>query len=111
MSSEGQDRADALGWGRRPNRPKTFARNPTIPQKVTNVSIYDKRSGYYMILARRLQMDFGEWRLDELRRIHLPRTSVNKSGRVHVYAHKRTIPPRASSPGKQIEEGLHDRRG
>src|SRR5215213_8329082 len=46
MASEGQDRADALGWGRRPNRPpnrpKTFARNPTIPQKVTNVSIYDK---------------------------------------------------------------------
>src|SRR5215212_5103028 len=33
MSSEGQDRADALGWGRRPNRPKTFARNLTIPHK------------------------------------------------------------------------------
>jgi hypothetical protein len=29
----------------RPNRPKTFARNPTIPQKVTNVSIYDKGPG------------------------------------------------------------------
>src|SRR5215208_4622521 len=31
-----------------PNRPKTYARNPplnpTIPQKVTNVSICDKRS-------------------------------------------------------------------
>jgi hypothetical protein len=26
----------------RPNRPKTFARNPTIPQKVPDVSIYDK---------------------------------------------------------------------
>jgi len=26
----------------RPNRPKTIARNPTIPQKVTNVSIHDK---------------------------------------------------------------------
>jgi hypothetical protein len=26
----------------RPNRPKTIARNPTIPQKVMNVSIYDK---------------------------------------------------------------------
>ena len=26
----------------RPNRPKTFAREPTIPQKVTNVSIYGK---------------------------------------------------------------------
>jgi len=26
----------------RPKRPKTFARNPTIPQKVTNVSIYGK---------------------------------------------------------------------
>ena len=24
----------------RPNRPKTFARDPTVPQKVTNVSIY-----------------------------------------------------------------------
>src|SRR5215211_3057239 len=42
MASEGQDRADALGWGRRPNRPKTFARKPTIPQEVPNVSIYDK---------------------------------------------------------------------
>jgi hypothetical protein len=29
----------------RPNRPKTFARNLTIPQKVPNVSIYDKREG------------------------------------------------------------------
>src|SRR5829696_2630608 len=45
MASEGQDRADALGWGRRPNRPKTFARYHTIPQKVTDVSIYDKRLG------------------------------------------------------------------
>ena len=26
----------------RPNRPKTFARYHTIPQKVTNVSIHDK---------------------------------------------------------------------
>jgi hypothetical protein len=26
----------------RPNRPKTFARNPIIPQKVTNVSIDDE---------------------------------------------------------------------
>src|SRR5215208_3650192 len=42
MASDGQDRADALGWGRRPNRPKTFARYHTIPQEVTNVSIYDK---------------------------------------------------------------------
>jgi hypothetical protein len=60
MSSDGQDRADALGWGRRPNRPKTFARSLTIPQKVTTVSIYDKEPGYYMILSRMLQMDFGE---------------------------------------------------
>src|SRR5215208_1670923 len=45
MASEGQDRADALGWGRCPNRPKTFARYHTIPQKVTNVSIYDKEPG------------------------------------------------------------------
>src|SRR5215211_3883114 len=42
MASEGQDRADALGWGRCPNRPKTFARYHTIPHKVTNVSIHDK---------------------------------------------------------------------
>jgi hypothetical protein len=28
----------------RPNRPKTFARSHTIPQKVPNVSIYDKGS-------------------------------------------------------------------
>jgi hypothetical protein len=44
-----------------PNRPKTFARHPTIPQKVTDVSIYDKEPGYYMILSRILQMDFGEF--------------------------------------------------
>ena len=71
MASEGQDRADALGWGRRPNRPKTFARNPTIPQKVPNVSIYDKEPGYYMILSRIisriLQMDFAEFPFYELR--------------------------------------------
>jgi hypothetical protein len=67
MSSEGKDRADALGWGRRPNRPKTFARNPTIPQKVTNVSICDKEPGYYMILSRILQMDFGEFTFHALR--------------------------------------------
>jgi hypothetical protein len=29
----------------RPNRPKTFARNHTIPQKVTDVSIYDQEPG------------------------------------------------------------------
>src|SRR5688572_11992651 len=42
MASEGLDRADALGWGRRPNRPYTFARYLTIPQKVTTVSICAK---------------------------------------------------------------------
>jgi len=31
-----------LDGGRHPNRPKTIACTPTIPQKVTNVSIYDK---------------------------------------------------------------------
>jgi hypothetical protein len=67
MASEGQDRAHALGWGRRPNRPKTFARKLTIPQKVTNVSIYDKEPGYYMILSRILQMDFGEFTFHALR--------------------------------------------
>ena len=30
------------GRALRPNRPKTIAYNPTIPQKVTNVSIQDK---------------------------------------------------------------------
>jgi hypothetical protein len=29
-----------------PNRPKTFARYHTIPQKVPNVPIYDKEPGY-----------------------------------------------------------------
>jgi hypothetical protein len=67
MASEGQDRADALGWGRRPNRPKTFARYHTIPQKVPNVSIYDKEPGYYMILSRILQMDFREFLFHALR--------------------------------------------
>jgi hypothetical protein len=28
---------------------------------VTNVSIYDKEPGYYIILSRMLQMDFGEF--------------------------------------------------
>jgi hypothetical protein len=36
----------------RPNRPKTFARNPTIPQKVTDVSIYDKGPGPRRATAR-----------------------------------------------------------
>jgi hypothetical protein len=67
MASEGQDRADALGWGRRPNRPKTFARYHTIPQKVTTVSIYDREPGYYMILCRILQIDFGEFFFHALR--------------------------------------------
>ena len=35
--------------------------NRTIPQKVPNVSIYDKVPGHYMILSRMLQMDFGEF--------------------------------------------------
>jgi hypothetical protein len=46
MASEGQDRADALGWGRLPNRPKTFTRYLTIPQKVTTVSICAKGPGH-----------------------------------------------------------------
>ena len=51
------------GW-RHLNRPKTFARspsNPTIPQKVTNVSIYHKGAEYYVVLSRILQMYFGEF--------------------------------------------------
>jgi hypothetical protein len=30
------------GRGLHPNRPKTFARTPTIPEELTDVSIYDK---------------------------------------------------------------------
>ena len=43
-ASDRQDRAPALRWGEvvHPIRPKTFARNHTIPHKVTDVSIYDK---------------------------------------------------------------------
>ena len=45
MSSEGQDRADALGLrgvGLTPTDLRTFARNRTLPQEATDVSIYDK---------------------------------------------------------------------
>src|SRR5215204_4593652 len=65
MASEGQDRADALGWGRRPNRPKTFARNHTIPHKSYRCFYLRKRPGYYMILSRILQMDFAEFYFPE----------------------------------------------
>jgi hypothetical protein len=30
------------GRGARPNRPKTFARSPTLPEETTNVSIHNK---------------------------------------------------------------------
>jgi hypothetical protein len=30
------------GGGLTPNRPKTFARSPTLPEETTNVSIHDK---------------------------------------------------------------------
>jgi hypothetical protein len=50
-----------------PNRPKTFARNSTIPQKVTNVSIYHKGPGDYVVLSRILQMDFAEFPFHALR--------------------------------------------
>jgi hypothetical protein len=44
---------------------------PPPPQKVPNVSIYDKEPGYYMILSRIisriLQMDFAEFPFYELR--------------------------------------------
>jgi hypothetical protein len=52
MASDGQDRAPALGWGEvvHPIRPKTFARKPTIPQKVTDVSICSQGTG---LLAQR----------------------------------------------------------
>jgi hypothetical protein len=66
MASDGQDRTDALGWGRRPTRPKTFACNPTIPQKVTTVSIYHKGPGYYVLLSRIVDMDFGEFHFHAL---------------------------------------------
>ena len=40
---------------------------PPYHTKVTNVSIYDKGPGYYMILSRMLQMDFAEFHLHALR--------------------------------------------
>jgi hypothetical protein len=66
MSSEGQDRAHALGWGKgfTPTDLRPSPAKRTIPQKVPNVSIYDK--GYYMILSRILQMDFREFTVHEL---------------------------------------------
>jgi hypothetical protein len=33
----------------------------TIPQKATNVSIYDKGPGFYVVLSRMLHLDFGEF--------------------------------------------------
>ena len=50
----------------RPNRPKTIARNPTIPQKVTNVSIHDKGPelrpvGAKARLGRRGEAPTGRW--------------------------------------------------
>src|SRR5918993_2111578 len=74
MASEGQDRADALGWGRgfTPTDLRPSLANRTIPQEVTNVSIYDKEPGYYMILSRIIQDP-----ANGLRRIHLPRAQVN----------------------------------
>ena len=62
MASEGQDRADALGWGRgfTPTDLRPSLANRTIPQEVTNVSIYAKGPGYYVVLSRILHMDFAE---------------------------------------------------
>src|SRR5919107_4339730 len=48
MSSEGQDRAHALGWGRG-STPTDLRPSPakrTLPQEATDVSIYDKGPGH-----------------------------------------------------------------
>jgi hypothetical protein len=50
-----------------PDRPRSPLRDPTIPQKVTNVSIYDKGPGYNVVLSRILQTDFGEFYFYALR--------------------------------------------
>jgi hypothetical protein len=50
----------------------------TIPQEVPNVSIYDKGPGYYVVLSRILQMDFGEFYTGEVRRISLLGSRVNR---------------------------------
>jgi hypothetical protein len=73
MASDGQDRTDALGWGRRPTRPKTFARNLTIPHKSYICFYLRQRAG----VLRALIKDRGYG----LRRIPLPRTLVNKGKR------------------------------
>ena len=45
-----------MGAGLHPNRPKTFARNPTIPKEVADVSIYAGQAQYpCRALRRRLQ--------------------------------------------------------
>src|SRR5215208_1688961 len=55
MAGGGQDRAPALGWGEgfHPNRPKTVARNYTIPHKVTKVS-RSATSGTHAVYRRRV---------------------------------------------------------
>ena len=71
----------------RPNRPKTIARKPTIPQKVTNVSIYDKGPAPESPApgeGRRLQRDeFGRLQVsDVLGDIHLAAVSLQEHAEV-----------------------------
>src|SRR5215207_11569971 len=72
MASEGQDRADTLGWGRRPNRPKTFARNPTIPHKSTEC--------FYLRQSAGVLRDVIQDPANGLRRILLPGSRLNSVG-------------------------------
>src|SRR5829696_4652192 len=74
------------GGGLRPNRPKTFARNRTLPQEATDVSIYDKGPGLQDVsgpvaprLFKLLHPNFREFFTGEVRRIPIPRTWVNKA--------------------------------
>jgi hypothetical protein len=55
------------GRGPTPTDLRPSPANRTIPQEVPNVSIYDKEPGYYMILCRILQIDFGEFFFHALR--------------------------------------------
>src|SRR5215217_3765587 len=57
----------------------TTPHNPTIPQKVTNVSNYRKGAEYYVVLSRILQMYFAEFPLrDCLKSLASLKTNASK---------------------------------
>jgi hypothetical protein len=76
-----------MGRGFSPTDLRPSLANRTIPQKVPNVSIYDKEPGYYMILSRIIH-DPGY----ELPRTPLLGTSVNKG--------------KNKGPGIEVVEGI-----